>query len=98
MTTPVTKEEFKPARRRALRVSSAELVKTSYLDGRPAPLVVQPTQGDVDLVAWARDHRVFIEELLARHGALLMRGFDVYSVQRFEEFVAATSAGALPYS
>ncbi|HET7113959.1 MAG TPA: TauD/TfdA family dioxygenase, partial [Pyrinomonadaceae bacterium] len=34
----------------------------------------------------------------SRHGALLFRGFDVISVPRFEQFVAATSSGALPYS
>jgi alpha-ketoglutarate-dependent taurine dioxygenase len=98
MTTPIAREEFKPTRRRALRVTSAELVKTAYLDGRHTPLVVQPAHADVDLVAWATEQRELIESELSRHGALLLRGFDVHSVQRFEEFVAATSRGALPYS
>lgn len=91
-------EDFKPARRRALRVTAAELVQTSYLDASPSPLVVQPAQSGVDLVAWSRDHREFLETQLVQHGALLMRGFDIQSVPRFEEFVAATSSGALPYS
>lgn len=60
--------------------------------------MVQPAQNDVDLIAWASDHHEFVETELARHGALLFRGFDTHSVQRFEEFVAATSKGALPYS
>ena len=81
-----------------MRVTSAELVSTSYLDESRAPLVVQPAQTDVDLVAWAKEHHDFIEPELGRHGALLFRGFDINSVQRFEEFVAATSKGALPYS
>jgi alpha-ketoglutarate-dependent taurine dioxygenase len=98
MTTPIAREEFKPGRRRPLRVTSAELVSTSYLDDNRAPLVVQPAQSDVDLVAWAKGHNDFIESKLNRHGALLFRGFDISSVQRFEEFVAATSKGALPYS
>lgn len=98
MTTPVAQEEFKPGRRRALRVTAAELVRTSYLDDKRAPLLVQPAQNDVDLVAWARDHRESIETELTRHGALLFRGFDITSVQRFDEFVATTSNGALPYS
>jgi alpha-ketoglutarate-dependent taurine dioxygenase len=98
MTTPTAAEEFKPARRRALRVTSAELIRTSYLEGRPTPLVLQPAQTDVDVVTWATEHRDLIESELSRHGALLLRGFDVHSVQRFEEFVAATSNGALPYS
>lgn len=98
MTTPIAQEEFKPGRRRTLRVTAAELVKTSYLDDKPAPLLVQPAQSDVNLVAWANDHRELIETELTRHGALLFRGFDIHSVQRFEEFVATTSRGALPYS
>lgn len=98
MSTATPPEEFRPTRRRALRVTAAELVKTSCLDASTAPLVVQPAQSNVDLVAWARDHREFLEERLVQHGALLMRGFDIHSVQRFEEFVAATSSGALRYS
>lgn len=98
MSTPIAREEFKPARRRPLRVTSAELVRTSYLDDSRAPLVVQPAQTDVDLVTWAKEHHDVIEPELAHHGALLFRGFDINSVQRFEEFVAATSKGALPYS
>jgi alpha-ketoglutarate-dependent taurine dioxygenase len=98
MTTHIALEEFKPAKRRKLRVTSAELVETSYLNDSRAPLVIQPAQTDVDLIAWAKEHRDFIEPELDRHGALLFRGFDINSVERFEEFVAATSKGALPYS
>jgi alpha-ketoglutarate-dependent taurine dioxygenase len=98
MTTPIAQEEFKPTRRRALRVTAAELVQTSHLDDKPAPLVAQPAQTGIDLLAWASDHRELIETELARHGALLFRGFDIQSVKRFEEFVATTSQGALPYS
>ena len=96
MSTPRT--EFAPARRKALRVTSSELVKTSHFDANAAPFVVEPAQPDVDLVAWSRDHREFLEANLVQHGALLMRGFDIRSVERFEEFVAVTSAGALEYS
>lgn len=98
MTTPIAQEEFKPVRRKALRVTAAELVQTSYLDNSRTPLVVQPAQVGVDLTTWAGDHRELLETELTRHGALLFRGFDIHSVQRFEEFVAATSRGALPYS
>ncbi|HEX8559981.1 MAG TPA: TauD/TfdA family dioxygenase [Pyrinomonadaceae bacterium] len=90
--------EFKPARRKAVRLTSAELVKTSYLDeGRRGPLVIEPNGGDVNLVSWAEARREFVEAELSKHGALLLRGFGVDSVERFEQFVAATSGGALPY-
>ena len=78
-------------------MTSAELVKTSYLNEKQTPLVVQPARSDVDLVTWARDHCELIETELGRDGVLLFRGFDINSVLRFEEFVRATSKGALPY-
>jgi alpha-ketoglutarate-dependent taurine dioxygenase len=94
-----SEDEFKPARRRAVRLTSAELVKTSYLDAeRKMPLVLEPGGANVNLVAWAEGHRAFVEAELSKHGALLLRGFDIDSVSRFEQFVAATSGGALPYA
>jgi len=94
-----SQDEFRPARRKAVRLTSAELVRTSYLDfERKMPLVLEPGEGNVNLVAWAEGHREFVEAELAKHGALLLRGFDIDSVSRFEQFVAATSGGALPYA
>ena len=93
------KGEFKPARRKAVRLTSAELVKSSYLDAtRKMPLVLEPGEGNVNLVTWAEGRREFIAAELSRHGALLLRGFNIDSVSRFEQFIEATSGGALPYS
>jgi len=92
-------EEFRPARRKAVRFTQAALVKTHYLDAeRRLPLVIESCVNDLDLVAWALDQREFIAQELARHGALLLRGFDIRSVEAFEQFISATSGGALPYS
>jgi len=90
---------FNPSRRKAVRLTSAELVRTSYLDAaRKMPLVLEPGEGNVNFVAWAEGHREFVEAELSKHGALLLRGFDIDSVSRFEQFVEATSGGALPYA
>jgi alpha-ketoglutarate-dependent taurine dioxygenase len=92
-------DEFKPARRRAVRLTSTELVKTSYLDAtRKMPLVLEPDGGNINLVKWAEGHREFIGAQLSKHGALLLRGFDIDCVSRFAQFVEATSDGALPYA
>jgi len=97
MTTNL-KNEFRPARRKPVSLTSANLVKASYLNAaRKMPLVLEPTEGNVNLVAWAEGHREFVEAKLSKHGALLLRGFDIDSVERFEQFVEATSNGALPY-
>ena len=91
--------EFKPARRKPVRFTSASLVKTYYLDDeRRTALVIEPSSTDLDLVAWADGRREFIEHELSLYGALLLRGFNIRSVQRFEQFIQVTSGGALPYS
>lgn len=89
--------EFRAARRK-VKLTPEALTRTYYLDdARKLPLVIEPSVSDLDPVAWAETHRDFIATELAQHGALLLRGFDVPSVERFEQFIRATSAGALPY-
>jgi alpha-ketoglutarate-dependent taurine dioxygenase len=66
-----------------------ELVKTGYLDEKRFPLVVEPAVEHVSLADWARGHREFVERELSRHGALLLRGFDVESAQKFEQVAGA---------
>jgi alpha-ketoglutarate-dependent taurine dioxygenase len=98
VTEPRFDRPWGGARRRTLRLSAEELVRTSLLaPDEPLPLVVSPAVEGVDLLAWARDHRAFLEERLTAHGGLLFRGFGLDAVARFGELVAATSAGALPY-
>jgi alpha-ketoglutarate-dependent taurine dioxygenase len=88
---------FKAARRK-VRLTPEALTRSYYLDDeRKLPLVIEPCVGDLDLVAWAESHSDFIASELDRHGALLLRGFDITSVERFEQFIRATSGGALPY-
>ena len=92
----------RPLQRKPLQLSQEELVTTGPLDpqdtGGPLPLVVSPRVDGVNLVSWATAHRDWIDDLLTRHGGLLFRGFGIDSAERFESFVAASSAGALPYT
>ncbi len=94
---------FNPGRamqRKALQLSPEELVTTGSLDPadvNPLPVVVSPRVDGVNLVTWAAAHRDWIDDLLARHGGLLFRGFGIDSVERFEELIAASSSGPLPY-
>jgi alpha-ketoglutarate-dependent taurine dioxygenase len=92
--------EFKPVgRRRTLRLTSEELVRKGAPAGEGELLpIFEPAAPGVNLVAWAAGHRELVEAELARRGALLFRGFDVDSVEQFERFIEATSAGgALKY-
>jgi len=87
---------FGSARRRAVPLSQDSLVSTGLLDaGQPLPLVVRPEVPGVDLVAWAAGQKAWIDGHLQRHGAVLLRGFDVGDAGTFERLVAATSGGDL---
>ncbi|MGD2115242.1 MAG: amino acid adenylation domain-containing protein, partial [Acidobacteriota bacterium] len=64
---------------------TSEVVRSRPLnEERKLPLLVEPSQEDVDLAEWASDHRERIEGWLAEHGGILFRGFDVDGVQEFE--------------
>jgi alpha-ketoglutarate-dependent taurine dioxygenase len=57
--------------------------------GGPLPLVVEPEAPGVDLAAWALGAREEIAACLARHGAVLFRGFDLRSAADLERFAEA---------
>jgi len=82
-------------RRKAVRISTSEVIRTSRLEDKEIPLVVEPAVGGVDLVDWATNNRDRVEQLLLEHRALLFRGFNTKSVASFENFIAATSDGIL---
>lgn len=87
------------AARQKVRLTPTALVRSYYLDPeRKLPLVIEPCVNDLDPLVWAETQREFIAHELDQHGALLFRGFDIHSVERFEKFIRATSNGALPYN
>lgn len=84
------------ARRRAVSFAPEALVTTGpLLEGRSLPLMVRPAIHGVDLVTWAGGQRTWIEAQLRRHGAVLLRGFEVGGPEPFERLIAATSGGQL---
>jgi alpha-ketoglutarate-dependent taurine dioxygenase len=94
-------DKLAAARPKAVRLTQEELVRISPLlgEGKP-PLLVEPTANGtdgVDLITWGAVHRAQVEEWLARHGGVLFRGFDLGSLSRFQQFVAAVSSGLIKY-
>jgi alpha-ketoglutarate-dependent taurine dioxygenase len=84
--------------RQPVRVSPTTLVQAEPLyAGKPLPLVVQPIVKGVDLVAWAAEHREWIETCVLQHGAILLRNFPIKSVTEFEHCIRAISGEALEY-
>jgi len=100
MSTIAQRKPFGAPARRSVRVSEESLVKTGSLEeGGPAfPLVVEPNVEGLDPAGWAGQHREWIEERLADHGALLFRGFGIGSAERFQEFLAAACGEPLEYT
>ncbi|MBA1200986.1 amino acid adenylation domain-containing protein [Pseudomonas capeferrum] len=57
------------------------------------PLVLEPTDPDLDAVRWIEANRPYLEEKLARHGGILFRGFSIRDSQAFEAFAEAVQPG-----
>ena len=93
-----TKPKGLPLVRRRTIPSSIEWAEMRPLgQGISLPLVVTPASPDMSLQAWIAEHWATLEPRLHEHGALLFRGFGVDSAPALDRFVAAISAGALPY-
>ncbi|MEH2382484.1 MAG: condensation domain-containing protein [Nostoc sp.] len=70
-------------------LSQERLIKTDYLQaGQTFPLVIQPAE-EIDLEFWAKANREFLEIKLLKHGAILLRGFNVNSASEFESVAQA---------
>jgi len=80
-------KKFKNIKLKAVSLSPAESVKTSLLNLKETlPLVFEPANEDVELAAWAKSHREFIESKLLQYGGILFRNFKVNSATEFEDF------------
>jgi len=85
-------------RRQPVLLSQEGVVKTERL--RPdsdLPLMVYPVADGVHLDVWAENNREYIETQLAKHGAILFRGFNVNSADGFERVVKAVCGDMMEY-
>ncbi len=77
-------------RRKGVDLAQVSTIKTRFLQpGSTLPLVMEPNEAEVDLADWAASNRSLIDQSLLKHGALLFRGFSVYSVPEFEKFAVS---------
>lgn len=94
----MTLAQFKAVPRKVMRLSDEQVVRTRDLEsGSSLPLVIEPSDGPVDLIRWAEAHREDIKSRLSQHGAILFRGFPIGSSEEFERFVVASCGGSLEY-
>jgi len=83
-------------RRRVVNADPQDLVTCQPMGNEGWwPAIVSPRAPGVDLCAWAQMDRALVADMLARHKALLFRGFDGQSASRLSQAVAATSENTL---
>lgn len=91
--------QLKTIRRKALTLSSAELIKTELIQPeQPLPLVIKPAVDGVNLLTWAANNREFIETKILQHGGILFRNFQITEIAEFEQLIQTISGKLLEYS
>ena len=84
---------FRSIKPRKISVSPNVSVVREELAPGPATFpMIRPGRDGLDLSAWAREHRQYIDSELLAHGALLLRGFGVKSIEAFEGFAQTVSS------
>jgi len=71
--------------------------ETRLNDSRRLPHVISARKGSRDLAEFLQAQRGQLEGPLVEHGALLFRGFDVFTVERFDAAVGVISSSRLDY-
>ena len=97
-TSPFVANNFEAAAAKITR-RAASSVKADYFqpDCR-LPLVIRPAIAGVELLAWARSNREFLEAHLLQEGAILFRDFDLKTTEEFEQLIETVSGKLLDYS
>lgn len=89
---------FSKIGRKAINSSPEKLIETELLNQeKEFPLVVKPVVKGLDPILWGINNRELIEKNLLQYGAILFRNFNIETVDRFEQFIAAICQPALEY-
>ncbi|SFG29308.1 amino acid adenylation domain-containing protein [Novosphingobium sp. CF614] len=73
----------------------ATVSQTLLADGATMPIVLSPSEPDIDPASWAHDNQALIAALLLKHGAVLFRGFDLPGAHAFRAFADAMQPDGL---
>ena len=73
-------------------------VQAGFLSsGQHIPFVIQPLIGQPALDTWATARREYLLQELHRHGAIILRGFQVGGIEGFERAVRSVSDQVMEY-
>ena len=82
-------------------ISETNIPETQQVAGRSFPYTVSPTDIEKssvpELMQWVDANRDHLLGLVADHGALLMRGFDVGTPEQFAEVISSFQLVNMPY-
>ncbi|HTI07453.1 MAG TPA: TauD/TfdA family dioxygenase [Puia sp.] len=83
---------------KAENVLESAKVEYSFLPGNTAfPLVISPAYTGLILTEWIKKNKDLLKDKLHRHGAILFRGFEVDTVEKFENFINVFDTSPLEY-
>jgi alpha-ketoglutarate-dependent taurine dioxygenase len=94
---PVSPARFTSLEPKPFKISTEHLVKMAPLTEMRLPLLIRPEIENLSLPAWAAKNADLIDQELRKHGAIIFRDFKVESLERFEQFIAATSGELVKY-
>jgi alpha-ketoglutarate-dependent taurine dioxygenase len=89
---------YQPRRRRGLSASDLVEFEAAVGSAKPLPLIARSSVPDLDPIAWAAANRERVDQLLLEHGAILFRGFNLATPERFRQFAASLSNELLEFS
>ncbi len=94
---------MKHALSRLLQTKAGEAVNTSKVTSSVLqeeagfPLVISPAVAGLLLPEWMESNMELFQNKLATHGAVLFRGFQIDTVEKFERFIQSFNAAPLEY-
>jgi len=68
-----------------------------FPDTHELPVVIKPAISGLILTQWVKENMDTINQEVAKHGAILFRGFHIDTVDRFQDFINAFGAEPLKY-
>ncbi|WP_338477064.1 amino acid adenylation domain-containing protein [Pseudomonas khavaziana] len=84
---------LKKSQSRTDKPAGALMRETLLVPEQDFPLLMEPTDPGLDLVAWIKQNRALVEAKLARHAGILFRGFALRDIHDFEAFAEAVQPG-----
>src|SRR5258706_1528650 len=85
-------------RRKSILLNREALVRESFFNDRRLPLMFEPAIDGLSLTDWAKANRELIDQKLLQSGAILFRGFNLGTVEAFEELMKVLTWELLEYS